>query len=54
MAKYIEPEDYIPKEIRKKYGLGEFNEAVNKEIAEIEASEKEKANKAIRDFTENK
>ena len=23
--KYTEPSEYIPKEIRKKYGLGEFN-----------------------------
>ena len=23
-AKYVEPADYFPKEIRKKYGLGEY------------------------------
>ena len=27
---YAEPADYIPKELRKKYGLGEYNEAHNK------------------------
>ena len=27
---YVEPVDYIPKEIRKKYGLGEYNEEFNK------------------------
>ena len=25
-VKYIEPEGYIPKELRKKYGLGEYAE----------------------------
>lgn len=25
-VKYIEPEGYIPKDLRKKYGLGEFAE----------------------------
>ena len=30
---YIEPSDYIPKELRKKYGLGEFNKDVDKKPA---------------------
>ena len=25
-AKYVEPKDYLPKDVRKKYGLGEFAE----------------------------
>ena len=25
-VKYAEPADYIPKEIRKKFGLGEYND----------------------------
>ena len=25
-VKYIEPEDYIPKELRKEFGLGEYAE----------------------------
>lgn len=25
-VKYVEPEGYIPKELRKKYGLGEYAE----------------------------
>ena len=30
---YIEPADYFPKELRKKYGLGEYNKEVNDQIA---------------------
>ena len=37
-AKYIEPDDYIPKDIRKKYKLGEFAE--RDEIPYDEALEK--------------
>ena len=33
---YVERDDYFPEEIRKKYGLGEYNEEVNKKIDEIE------------------
>lgn len=29
-AKYVEPTDYIPKEIRKKYKLGEYNDEFNR------------------------
>ena len=29
---YVEPADYFPKELRKKYGLGEYNTEVNDEI----------------------
>lgn len=28
--KYVEPVDYFPKEIRKKYGLGEFDKNAKK------------------------
>lgn len=30
--KYSEPVDYFPKEIRKKYGLGEYAETAKKEV----------------------
>ena len=36
--KYTEPSDYIPKDIRKKYGLGEFVE-----------EEKKKGNRTLND-----
>lgn len=43
---YSEPTEFIPKEVRKKFKLGEF--------AEPEEQEKEKANKEIRDYVKNK
>lgn len=46
MKKYIEPENYFSKEIRKKYGLGEFNEETNEEIRRLE--EQKKNNEALR------
>ena len=36
---YVEPEDYIPEELRKKYKLGEYNEDVEQEEPEQETSE---------------
>ena len=40
-ASYVEPEDYFPKELRKKFGLGEFN--TDSEMDEpIQAVEDEK------------
>ncbi len=41
---YTEPADYFPKEIRKKYGLGEFADEYNKREAEKKAK-KEKSKK---------
>lgn len=41
-ASYVEPEDYIPKELRKKFGLGEFNtDAEKEEPTQEEPSEKD-------------
>ena len=40
--KYVEPADYFPKEIREKYGLGEYAESDEKE--ENNKSTKEKNN----------
>ena len=31
---YVEPEDYIPEELRKEYKLGEYNEDVEQEEPE--------------------
>ena len=33
-AVYVEPDDYFPKELRKKYGLGEYNTDVDDEKKE--------------------
>lgn len=51
-AKYVEPDDYIPVEIRKKLKLGEFAE----EAAEEEKSDAKKdvSNEDFRDFVSGK
>ena len=43
---YSEPDDYIPKSVRKEMKLGEY--------ADDQEQEKEKANKEIRNFVNNK
>lgn len=49
MSKYKEPNDFIPKDIRKKYKLGEFAEDEQKQ-----KEEKDKLNKDFRDYVKNK
>lgn len=49
-AKYTEPADYIPKDVRKELKLGEFAE----EEKTKETKEKREANKAIRNFVNGK
>jgi len=49
-AKYTEPSDYIPKDIRKELKLGEFAE----EEQEEEKRVKEKVNKDIKDYINRK
>lgn len=49
MSKYKEPNDFIPKDIRKKYKLGEFAEDEQKQ-----KEEKDKLNKDFRDYVNNK
>lgn len=44
-TKYSEPTDYIPKDIRKELGLGEFADQ-NKD----EKKEREEANKKLREY----
>ena len=44
---YYEPDNYIPKEIRKKFGLGEFNKEAQ------EQAKKEEENKKLRDLINN-
>ena len=39
---YTEPAEYFPKELRKKYGLGEFADEYDKREAEKKAKEKSK------------
>ena len=46
-ANYVEPDDYIPKEIRKKYGLGEY---AKKETEE----KKRKLNEDFRNYVNKK
>jgi hypothetical protein len=42
---YSEPKDYIPKELRKKYGLGEF---ANEETQDKNKEQKNKENEELR------
>ena len=49
MSKYKEPDDFIPKDIRKKYKLGEFAEDEQKQ-----KEEKDKLNKDFRDYVKSK
>lgn len=44
---YVEPADYFPKEIRKKWKLGEYAEDEKK-------AERKKENKEFRDYVKNK
>ena len=37
---YVEPKDYFPKDLRKKYGVGEFNKE-NQENKEKDKKQKE-------------
>lgn len=46
---YVEPEDYIPEDLRKKYKLGEYAEE-----EEPTEEEKEQANNEIRNFVNRK
>ena len=52
MAKtnYTEPVDFIPEDIRKKYGLGEYNT----DETPAEKDEKRDLNNKIRDFVNDK
>ena len=43
-VKYSEPKDYIPKGLRKEFGLGEYN----KENQEKSKKEREKENEELR------
>lgn len=43
-TKYTEPKEYIPKEIRKKLGLGEFSKEAEKE----DKKEQDRENKELR------
>ena len=49
-AKYVEPKNYIPKEIQKKYGVGEFakKEEPNKETDEQKKRENEELRKVFK------
>lgn len=38
---YVEPDDYFPEEIQKKYGLGKYNEDVEQEEQEQEEDNEE-------------
>ena len=45
MAIYKEPVDYIPKELRKKYKVGEYSDIYKDEKKEIKKTEKNKGKK---------
>ena len=48
---YSEPDDYIPKDIRKKYQLGEFDpEFIAEQNARKGQEDREKLNKDFRDY----
>lgn len=47
--KYTEPAEYFPKEIRKKFKIGEFYEE-----PKDDKEQREKENKAFRDFVNKK
>lgn len=50
---YSEPEDYIPKDIRKKYQLGEFDpEFIARQNARKEQADREKLNNDLRNYVE--
>lgn len=44
-AKYVEPKNYIPKEIQKKYGVGEF---AKKEPSKETEDQKKRENEELR------
>ncbi len=48
---YSEPADYFPKDIRKKFGLGEYDpEYLAEQKAAKEKKDREKMNKDLRDY----
>ena len=49
-AKYVEPKNYIPKEIQKKYGVGEFakKEEKQKQTDEDKKRENEELRKVFK------
>ena len=49
-AKYVEPKNYIPKEIQKKFGVGEFakKEEPNKEDEDKKKRENEELRKVFK------
>lgn len=49
---YYEPDNYFPKALRKEFGLGEFNKEAQEQAKKAE--EKKRANKALRDFVNDK
>ena len=51
-AQYVEPTDFFPKDILKKFKLGEYND--EPEVAQKTAKDKDKTNKAIRDYVNGK
>lgn len=48
-AKYTEPSDFFPKEIRKEFGLGEFAKP-----EKTEKKKKDDMNKQFREYVNNK
>lgn len=52
--KYVEPVDFFPKELRKKFKVGEFNDQTNGAAENKANAEKQKTNKAIRDYVNGK
>ena len=47
---YSEPDDFIPKDIRKKYGLGEYSPEYIAEQKAAKEKERDAINKGLRDI----
>ena len=47
-AKYVEPKNYIPKEIQKKYGVGEFAKEEPKKTDDQRKRENEEVRKIFK------
>lgn len=47
-AKYVEPKNYIPKEIQKKYGVGEFANKDQKKTDEQRKKDNEELRKVFK------
>lgn len=47
---YVEPSDFFPKEIRKKFKLGEYNDEVNEADTKAKKEQRDKENKEFRDY----